>query len=822
MIGMRTELPAGTVTLLFTDIEGSTRLLHELGPSGYAEALAEHRRVLRQAFRDRGGVEVDTQGDAFFYAFPDAAGAVEAALVGQLALSTGPIRVRLGIHTGTPHLTDEGYVGSDVNQGARIAAAGHGGQVLISAQTRELVDAEVSDLGEHRLKDFDRPVPIFQLGHDRFPPLKTISNTNLPRPASSFVGREREVADVVALLQGSDRLVTLTGPGGTGKTRLSIAAATDLLAEHRHGVFWVPLATLRDSSLVIQAIAKVLGAPDALADHIADKEMLLLLDNLEQVIDASPQLSSLLEQCPHLRLLVTSRELLRVRGEVEYAVPPLAEKEAVDLFGARSGLAPDAAISELCRRLDNLPLAVELAAARTKVLTPEQILQRLASRLDLLKGGRDADPRQATLRATIQWSHDLLDAQDVQLFARLSVFRGGCTLTTAEAVCDADLDVLQSLTEKSLVRHADDRFWMLETIREFAAEQLAPEQVEELHGRHTAFFVALVEEAETHLAGEAAEWLDLLAVEHDNVRAALDRLEQAHDTEAALSLAGGLSLFWEMRDHVAEARARYSRLLQQDDRATRGRARALNGACAMAVSTGDLDEAQQHGEQAMAMHRELGDARGTAMSQLELGCVHGAAGRYEQALRLFEQSAAGFREIGEVAWDIWATRMLAWMHDQSGDRETARDLHEHNLARARAAGNRYIEGSTVGALAGFAVEARQFGDALALLRESSRLNHLLGADHLTARNVHRLARVLVLHGRAAIAAELLGASAAYHDDHGFQMDPWLVDYGEKTLHLLREHLDREQQEQERQRGRRLSLSEAETLGFDEFMDALLA
>jgi hypothetical protein len=416
------ELPSGTVTLLFTDIEGSTRLLNELGAEAYEEALAEHRRLLRRAFAQRDGVEVDTQGDAFFYAFPSAAEAIEAAREGQQALSVGPIRVRMGLHTGRPHVGSEGYVGEDVHLAARIAAAGHGGQVLVSQATRALVDGELADLGEHRVKDFSEPVWIFQLGEERFPPLKTISNTNLPRPASSFVGREREVSEVVELLQDGARLVTLSGPGGSGKTRLAIESAAELVPEFRNGVFWIGLAALRNSALVAETVAQTLGAKDGLAEHIGERELLLLVDNFEQVVEAASELGSLLESCPNLRLLVTSRELLRIRGEVEYSVPPLAQPEAVELFCARSQLQRSDDIAELCRRLDNLPLAVELAAARTSVLSPAQILERLSQRLDLLKGGRDSESRQQTLRATVEWSHDLLSADEQRLFARLSVF----------------------------------------------------------------------------------------------------------------------------------------------------------------------------------------------------------------------------------------------------------------------------------------------------------------------------------------------------------------------------------------------------------------
>ena len=315
---MRSDLPSGTVTLLFTDVEGSTRLLHELGPEAYGEALQEHRRVLRGVFARHEGREVDTQGDAFFVAFPTADGAVAAARDAQLELAGGPVAVRMGLHTGTPHVTEEGYVGADVHLGARVAAAGHGGQVLVSAATRDLVELELIYLGEHRLKDFEQPVPIFQLGDRRFPPLKTIASTNLPRPASSFLGREREVADVVALVREGRRLVALTGPGGTGKTRLAIEAATELVGEFSAGVFWVPLAPIRDPRLVVETVGQTLGAANGLAAHVGERELLLVLDNFEQVVEAAPELSSLLESCPNLRLLVTSRELLRVRGEDEY------------------------------------------------------------------------------------------------------------------------------------------------------------------------------------------------------------------------------------------------------------------------------------------------------------------------------------------------------------------------------------------------------------------------------------------------------------------------------------------------------------------------
>jgi predicted ATPase len=361
---------------------------------------------------------------------------------------------------------------------------------VLSAATRALVDGDLTELGEHRLKDFSEPIPLFQLGSDRFPPLKTVSNTNLPRPASSFVGRQRERDELVALLRNGTRLLTLSGPGGSGKTRLAIEAASELVPAFKAGVFWVGLAPLRDPALVSETIAQTLGADDSLPEHIAERELLLLLDNFERVVAAAPELGRLLESCPNLKLLVTSRERLRIGGEVDYPVPPLAAPEAVELFCARSQLERDDVIEELCRRLDALPLAIELAAARTGVLSPAQILERLSQRLDLLKGGRDAEARQRTLRATIEWSHELLDDRERALFTRLAVFRGGCTLDAAEQVADAELDTLQSLIDKSLLRRANERFWMLETIREYARERLAESGVEPgLRRRHADYFL---------------------------------------------------------------------------------------------------------------------------------------------------------------------------------------------------------------------------------------------------------------------------------------------------------------------------------------------
>jgi predicted ATPase/class 3 adenylate cyclase len=812
MSSMQRDLPSGAVTFFFTDVEGSTKLLHELGPARYAEALETHRLILRKAFNAHGGVEVDTQGDAFFVAFPTADGALEAAQEVKAALAEGLIRVRIGIHTGTPLLREEGYVGEDVHLGARIAAAGHGGQVLLSPATRKLVDRDCSDLGEHRLKDFAEPVSIFQLGSERFPPLKTISNTNLPRPASSFVGRDREVAEVASLLQDGARLLTLTGPGGSGKTRLAIEAAAELVPEFKAGVFWVGLAPLRDPALVTDAIAQTLGAKDGLAEHIGERELLLLLDNLEQVVAAAPELAALVEACLHLRLLVTSRELLRVRGEVEYPVPPLAEPEAVELFCARSRLQPDEKIAELCRRVDDLPLAVELAAARTSVLSPAQILERLSQRLDLLKGGRDAEVRQQTLRATIEWSYDLLTEAEQCLFARLAVFAGGCTLEAAEHVAGAGLDVLQSLVDKNLLRRTDERFWMLETIREFALERLeASGDARALRRRHADFFLAQAEEAEPHLRGSPGGWLARLKQEHDNMRAALDRLEGSGETDLVLRLAGAMWRFWYLRGHLAEGRRRLESALRAGDSPTPRRAKALIGAAVMALNSGDDRTASMRAEEALSLHHGLGDAWGVAYAQFLLGHV---ADDIPKAQHLYEQSRRVFLELGDEHSALLATRNLAWTYESLGKLDQARALHEDNLRRARQTSNERMEASTLGMLSDYARREGRMSDALAMLRASLRIHRNVGDLLDTAVDLCRFAAVLATEGSARTAARLLSSFEALGDRVGGRRS-MVREMNDETLAAIHRQLDEAAFAEAWEQGRKLTGDEAVALALDE-------
>jgi predicted ATPase len=758
---MRSDLPSGTVTFLFTDVEGSTKLLHELGAESYADALAEHRRVIREACLAEGGVEVDTQGDAFFFGFPTAPGALAAASAFTAQLSRGPIQVRVGLHTGTPLLTEEGYVGDDVHLGARVASTAHGGQIVVTRPTRELAAVELVELGEHRLKDIAQPVAIFQLGDDRFPPLNTLSNTNLPSPASSFVGREREVASVLSLVRGGARLVTLTGAGGSGKTRLAIEAAAELVPDFRNAVVWIPLATLTDAALVAETISQALGARDGPAEHIGRRELLLLIDNFEHVVDAAPELSGLLGACPNLRLLVTSRELLRVQGEVEYAVPPLAEPEAVELFCARAGLAPSDDVAELCRRLDELPLAVELAAARANVLTPRQLLDRLAQRLDLLKGGRDAEARQQTLRATIEWSYELLDEEERQLFSRLSVFAGGCTLAAAEDVCASDLDLLQSLVDKSLVRFTGGRYWMLETIREYAGERLASlpdrDAVARAHAEHYLALAASAGLRDVHSGGK--ERMDLMIPEHENLRAALAWASSA-DLELALRLAVELEQFWTLRS-PSEGVHWLSELLERADGVPLElRAHALRTLGSTANPAGEDALAERAYADSLELFRELGDGSQIATLQLRLGYSALYRGDLEEARRFADACLEGHRVNANLRGESQALTLAGEILYAEGDPEAGLELVARGAELAEESGFSWWRARTLRSMVDGTLELGRLDEAEHWLAESLEHCRTLGDVRGTLLALARLARVEAEAGRQERAGLIWGAVEA--------------------------------------------------------------
>jgi predicted ATPase len=673
------ELPSGTVTFLFTDVEASTKLLHELGAAAYAEALGEHRRVLREAFGAHGGVEVDTQGDAFFVAFPTAPGALQAAADARERLAAGPIRVRMGIHTGTPHVDEEGYVGVDVHRAARIAACGHGGQVLVSAATVPLIDiGGLRDLGEHRLKDLSAPERLYQLGDADFPPLTSLHQTNLPIPATPFLGRDKELGDVTRAISES-RLVTLTGPGGTGKTRLAIQAVAEVADAFPDGVWWVSLTPVRDASLVRSAIAEALQGKGELEVQIGDKRLLLVLDNFEQVIEAATDLAALHGACSNLRMVVTSRERLQIAGEHEYPVPTLTDEEGVELFAARAhslqvDLPANGAVRELCERLDNLPLALELAAARTKLFTPEQLLERLGERLDLFKGGRDADPRQQTLRATIEWSYELLTPEEQSLFAQLSVFVGGCTIDAAGAVSDADIETLQSLLDKSLLRRrlgsdGQSRLWMLETIREFAAEQhRLTAEYDHMRRRHAEWYAQLGERLQGPMRDGDRDATARLIEELGNFRAVLEWSAASGSPQPAFSIVWALFYFWLTRGLRAEA-LRWAQwvVAEADKLSPSERAFGLSGASEVFREFGDAELAEHLKRELIPVFKQLGLDNRVAATLANLADMASTRGDFAEARRLAEEALALRRTLGADGGIAHALSSRAMVEFLAGD-----------------------------------------------------------------------------------------------------------------------------------------------------------
>jgi predicted ATPase/class 3 adenylate cyclase len=767
------ELPTGTVTFLFTDLEGSTRLLQDLGDR-YGAVRDAHAAILRRAIRDGHGVEVSTEGDSFFAAFASPAGAVRAAVAAQRGLAGHPwppgfpVRARMGVHTGEGTLGGDNYSGIDVNRAARVAAAAAGGQVIVSDPTRALVEhalpdgVSLRDLGTHRLKDLNLPMRLHDLViaglPADFPAPRTLDARpgNLPARLTSFVGREAETAEAVHLL-GQARLLTLTGAGGSGKTRLALQVAGRL--EPRDGAFFADLSSVTDPALVPSVLARAVGVPEAagrpvlaaLCDHLRDRELLLVADNLEQVVEAGAVLERLLGAAPGLRVLATSRIALSVAGEQELVVPPLAlpdlrrlpdldglgRTEAVRLFverarAVRPGFrltgdnAP--AVAEICARLDGLPLAIELAATRIKVLSPAQILPRLERRLSLLTGGaRTLPDRQRTLRGAIAWSHDLLPDPERRLLARLSVFAGGWALESAEAVCDPEglgldaLDGLAALVDQSLVLATEPaagqaRFAMLETIREFARERLAAAgDLEPVRRRHAEHFLDLAVAAEPHLTGpDQAHWLDRCDQERANLRLALGWAAEAGQAGRAQEAAGALWRFWQQRGHLAEGRLRLEELLAlpSGQEPTPARAKALAGAGGIAWWQEDIAAARRFYDEALAIERRLGDPARIADALYNQAFVVAAGGDFEAAFRLCEESLALFRRAGDEAGVARADWMLAMRDLVAGRWDAPLAEAEEAVAGWRRTGDRFRLGdglvwlAVVYARAGRPAEAR--------------------------------------------------------------------------------------------------------------------
>ena len=832
------ELPTGTVTLLFTDIEGSTRLLQQLGER-YAGVLEESRILLRTQFLANHGHEVDTQGDAFFVAFARATDAVAAAVAVQRALLTHAwpeaveVRVRMGLHTGEPHRSSEGYVGLDVHHAARIMSAGHGGQVLLSATTQELVKHDLPDgvslrdLGEYRLKDLEHPHHLYQLVMADLPadflPLKSLDTYahNLPVQLTPLIGREEEVAAVQRLLQRQEvRLLTLTGPGGIGKTRLALQVAAELTEVFNDGVFFVNLAPISDVALVVPTVAQALGVKEAagrplldlLSAWLHEKAFLLLLDNFEQVVGAAVEVAELLARCPKLKVLVTSRAVLHVRGEQVFAVPPLAlpdrihvpdlaalsQYEAVALFIARAQAVKPAfqvtnanapAVAELCVRLEGLPLAIELAAARITLLPPAALLSRLGRRLQMLSGGaRDAPRRQQTLRNTIAWSYDLLEAGEQRLFRRLSVFVGGAPLVAIEALsttlCDEPgsvLDGIASLIDKSLLRQSESeaeepRFVMLETIREYGLEVLeALGEVEATRQAHAVYYLKFAQEAALKLAGaQQQEWFARLERDHENLRAALDWLLEGQQAELALQLCNELWWFWLIQNHLSEGRTSLEKALQAAGEVTKAvRAEVLNGLGLLLVNLGDNEQAEEPLEESIALYRELGDRVNINIGwpTHNLGLALFNQGEYTRARALLEESLTRFSEIGDKAGRAYSLCNLTLLYGVQGEYVTARSCAQESQALFKELEDNTGIASVLINLATVLFESQGETAALdAVLDEYLTLAREAGNDAWVAAELFLRARIAVGQGDVARARPLIEENLAFRRTKGYRLD----------------------------------------------------
>jgi predicted ATPase/class 3 adenylate cyclase len=810
------DLPTGTITLLFTDIEGSTHLLQQLG-GRYAELLTACRHLLRTAFHTYGGQEVDTQGDALFAVFTRASDALGAAVAAQRALVTYAwpeavvVRVRMGLHTGAPARLAEGYVGLDLHYAARIMSAAHGGQVLLSQTTRDLVAHELPagvrlhDLGQHRLKDFEHPVHLYQMALADLPsnlsPPRTLGSphASLPVPPTALIGRQHEVTTLVQRLRRQDvRLVTLTGAGGTGKTRLGIHVAAELQDLFAGGIYFVSLAPITEAALVMPTIAQALGVREGtgqpllmrLAEVLQPQPVLLFLDNFEQVVDAASQVADLLTAYPQLKVLVTSREVLHVRAEHEFVVPALALPDpahlptlaalarfpSVALFLQRAqAVQPEfqltmtnaPAVAAICVHLDGLPLAIELAAARMKLLSPQALLARLGQRLAMLtSGSRDVPTRQQTLRNTIAWSYHLLDAWEQRLFRWLSVFVGGCTLQAAEAVCArADfaagqvLEGIASLVDKSLLQRLETTgegseepyLRMLETIREYGQEVLT-EHGEGTIARqaHADYFCRVAEEAESALQGpQLIPWLERLERAHDNLRAAL-RWALASDRAAmALRLGTALERFWVIRGHRNEGLAFLERALAGSaDVATEVRARALLVAARLTFAQSNYTRGEGLAQESLALFRQLGDRPGIALSLDRLGTAAWRRGDFAAARVLMEEALALFRAIDDQGRVAWLLFTLGLLNTKQGEYSRACALFEDSVALFTQLGNKRGIAAALTQLAGtFFVSQAEPRRIDPLLQEGFALQQEVGDQE-----------------GLAVSSLLLGWIALTHDD----------------------------------------------------------
>ena len=866
----RGDLPTGTVTFLFTDIEGSTRLVQALDTATYRRLLEEHNELLRAAFRAHDGIERGTQGDSFLVVFRDAPSAVAAAVAAQRSLNaarwpTGSeIRVRMGLHSGAGVQGGDDYVGVDINRAARIAAAAHGGQILISDSTRALAvralpnGVDVRDVGEHRLKGLDLPERIYQLTIEGlvndFPPLVTVDSggAHLPRRMTTFVGRRDDLDELHRLLKAS-RHVTLVGPGGTGKTSLAIELAREAAHAFADGAWFVDLAALSDPALVGPTVARELGLNERAGRSLAQllhsfletREILLVLDNFEHLLGATQTVEDLLAAGPRVKVIVTSRTVLSLYGEQEYPVPPLTMPdpggsagldeletyEAVLLFLQRARAVKPAFsitsenatfVTRICIRLDGLPLAIELAASRVRVQEPAEILARLELRLPVLTAGSSNLPaRQRTLSGAIDWSYDLLPPTEQQLFVRLSIFLGGCTIEAADAICNRGrelgidtFDGIASLLAQSLLRQegerGESRFTMLETIREYGRDRLAANgTLDEIGQRHLLYFRDLAEVAEPHLmATDQSGWLDRFEREHDNVRGALSLALETPDPGNGLRLAAALWRFWLQRGFLREGRTWLEALLAlEPGRVSTSRARAYIALGGLTYWLSDTVATEEAYEAAASLYRQIGDREGEAEAGYNLAFVPGLRSDPEESRRRFEANLMLARDIGNPHLVARNQLSLASAAVNLGDALTARTYAEEALEFFRAAGDAF---HMVWAL-GLA------GDAYTVLGElhAGRQAYLEGLRviaavrdlPLIAATLEQIGTLESVGGRHLEAMHLLGAALQLKDTTGASL-PQAATARLEVEQLARQAIGDEAVEEALSEGRRMTLEEA--------------
>ena len=811
-------LPSGTVTFLFTDIEGSTQLW-DAAPDAMRVALARHDALVRAAIVDANGHVFKTVGDAFCAAFAMAPDALEAGLAAQRAIEDEPwpdaarIKVRMALHTGAVESRDQDYFGGTLNRVARLLATGHGGQTLLSQTTYELVrdslptSVSLHDLGAHKLKDLARPEQVYELRHPElrtgFPPIRSLSThpNNLPQQITSFIGREKEIAEVSALLQAS-RLVTLTGAGGSGKTRLALQVGADVLERFPDGVWVVELAAVTDPGRVPQTMAAALGVKEeagktiaeTLKDYVRPKQLLLILDNCEHVLDACATIADLLlRHSPSITIMATSRQSLGIAGERTYRVPSLSlpdrkERpsprglsmyEAVRLFIDRASLvradfrvtnenAP--ALASVCWHLDGIPLAIELAAARARTLSIEEIDARLDQRFRLLTGGsRTSLPRQQTLRSLIDWSYDLLRPEEQRLLQRLSVFAGGWTLEAAESVCAGDevpamdvLDLLTSLADKSLVvvdpGDGRSRYALLETVRQYSAERLVESRgLETVGRRHCDYYLALAETAQRRLHdSDQAQWLQRLQQEHENLRAAFECALADASVGTALKFCSMLKKFWSVRGYFVEGRESCDRALERAGAVELAqlRSQVLHTAGELAYFQCDYPVAKARCAESVQLKRRLGDQRGVSISLNILAGVAFEQGDNATAWTLSQESLGITRAIGDDNLSAWVLRNLGEIAISEGRIAAARPLLEEALSIERKEGDVGGMAAALGILGDLALAGGDYADARSLHEQSLAMGQQIGDRIGIATSLTRLGHVAIEEGNYPAARAL--------------------------------------------------------------------